>query len=126
VTGGVLSFLALWVTSWVFAPPADLGAQMRGIARAVDGRVGASALLVETVELVSLNGRQSFPMQSVYKVPIAIAVLQRVDAGRLRLDQPVRVERSDIAPAPLYSPLRKKHPRGDAIAEQGRRNRAGS
>jgi beta-lactamase class A len=37
-------------------------------------------------------------MQSVYKFPIAMAVLAQVDQGKLKLDQKVRVEESDVVP----------------------------
>jgi beta-lactamase class A len=35
-------------------------------------------------------------MQSVYKFPIAMAVLAQVDRGKLKLDQKIRVEASDV------------------------------
>jgi beta-lactamase class A len=35
-------------------------------------------------------------MQSVYKFPIAMAVLAQVDQGKLKLDQKIRVEASDV------------------------------
>ena len=55
-----------------------------------------TATVLETGESVSLNGNQRFPMQSVYKFPIAMAVLAQVDQGKLKLDQQIRVEASDI------------------------------
>jgi beta-lactamase class A len=58
--------------------------------------VGFTATVLETGESVSLNGDQRFPMQSVYKFPIAMAVLDRVDRGKLKLDQKIRVKTSDI------------------------------
>jgi beta-lactamase class A len=60
------------------------------------GRVGVTAIVLETGESVTLNENQRFPMQSVYKFPIAMAVLAQVDQGKLKLDQKVRVEASDI------------------------------
>jgi beta-lactamase class A len=52
--------------------------------------------VIETEESVTLNGNQQFPMQSVYKFPIAMAVLAQVDQGKLKLDQKIRVEPSDV------------------------------
>lgn len=43
-------------------------------------------------------------MRSVYKLPIAISTLRRVDAGQLRLDSLVTVTAADFAPN--HSPLR--------------------
>jgi beta-lactamase class A len=67
---------------------------------------------VETGELVALNGKERFPMQSVYKFPIAMAVVHQVDEGILKLDQKVKVAVADLVPKGLRSPLRDKYPPG--------------
>jgi beta-lactamase class A len=74
----------------------ELRSRIEQIAQTAQGRVGATAMVLETGQSVSLNGEQRFPMQSVYKFPIAMAVLAQVDQGKLKLDQRVRVERSDV------------------------------
>jgi beta-lactamase class A len=51
-------------------------------------------------------------MQSVYKLPIAMAVLNQVDRGALSLDQNVRVEKEDLVGAGQHSPVRDKTPNG--------------
>jgi beta-lactamase class A len=90
------------------------GLQMRfeSIAKDAKGRVGAAVELIETGEAVSLNGSEKFPMQSVYKLPIALAVLQRVDEGSFDLEQRVEVTTNDLVPKPVQSPLRDAHPFG--------------
>jgi beta-lactamase class A len=55
-----------------------------------------TATVLESGESVSLNGNQRFPMQSVYKLPIAMAVLNQVDQGNLTLDQKIQIEANDI------------------------------
>lgn len=45
-------------------------------------------------------------MGSVYKFPIALTVLKRVDSGTLRLDQEVTIQPKDFAPG--WSPLRDR------------------
>ena len=53
----------------------------------------------------SHRGAESFPMQSVFKLPLGIAVLQAVEAGKLKLDQPITIHRREFS---LYhSPLAK-------------------
>jgi beta-lactamase class A len=74
----------------------ELRSRIEQIAQTAQGRVGATAMVLETGQSVSLNGEQRFPMQSVYKFPIAMALLAKVDQGKLKLDQRVRVERSDV------------------------------
>ena len=74
----------------------DLRNQIEQISHAAQGRVGVTATLLETGESVTLNGNKRFPMRSVYKFPIAMAVLAQVDQGKLKLKQKIRVETSDI------------------------------
>jgi beta-lactamase class A len=74
----------------------ELRVRIEQISQAARGRVGVKATVLETGESVALNGNQQFPMQSVYKFPIAMAVLAQVDRGKLKLDQKIRVEASDV------------------------------
>ncbi|MBD1936749.1 class A beta-lactamase, subclass A2 [Microcoleus sp. FACHB-68] len=74
----------------------ELRERIEQISHAAQGRVGVTATVLETGESVTLNGNQQFPMQSVYKFPIAMAVLAQVDQGKLKLDQKIRIENSDV------------------------------
>lgn len=82
------------------------------IARGLVGRVGVYAELIETGESVSYNAARRYPMQSVYKFPIAMAVLAQVDKGALSLEQDVEVDTAEYIPDRGHSPLRDKYPRG--------------
>src|SRR6267378_432493 len=75
-------------------PFPGLQSQFEKIAPAAKGRVGVAAQLLESGETADLHGDEHFPMHSVYKLPISMAVLQRVDRGELKLDQLVRAELS--------------------------------
>lgn len=86
------------------------------IAKAADGRVGAAVELLETRESVSFNGREHFPMQSVYKFPIAMAVLHEVDKGALKLDQMIQFTTNDLVPTEVHSPVRDSHPLGGELS----------
>ena len=101
----VLSILisSLCVGGFAQAPVADVSLQRleREIARlasSAGGIVGASAIHVESGRRISVNGDARFPMASVYKVPIAIQLLARVDQGEVKLDQKVELKPSDIRP----------------------------
>lgn len=76
----------------------ELQSRIEQIAQTAQGRVGVTATILETGQSVTLNGEQRFPMQSVYKFPIAMAVLAQVDQENLKLDQIVRIEESDLVP----------------------------
>lgn len=92
-----------------------LSKDLAAIASEVDGTLGAAAILVETGERVALNGDAHFPMQSVYKAPIGMAVLHAVDLGKLSLDAPIRVDVADMVPAGMHSPLRDRSPKGGTV-----------
>jgi beta-lactamase class A len=95
--------------------PARLRQRFEEVARAPDGPVGAAAVIIEGGEAVSFNGSRRFPMQSVYKLPIGMAVLREVDEGRLSLAQKISVRPEDLVPERLHSPLRDANPRGVEI-----------
>jgi beta-lactamase class A len=90
----------------------ELQNQLEQIASAAKGRVGVSAMVLETGESVSLNPQDHFPMQSVYKLPIGMAVMSQVDAGKINLDQKVRVNKADFIGRASHSPIRDKYPNG--------------
>jgi len=85
---------------------------VEAVARSIDGKLGVAMLGLETRESFPFNGDHRFPMQSVYKFPLAMAVLELVDKGRLSLGQAVRVAPADLLPD-TWSPLRDANPRGD-------------
>ena len=90
----------------------ELQRQIEQIASAAKGKVGVAAVVLETGETVSLNPHDHFPMQSVYKLPISMAVMKLVDAGKLKLEQKVRVTKDDFGSRGQHSPIRDKHPNG--------------
>ena len=94
----------------------ELQKQIEQIASAAKGHVGVEAIVLETGEIVSFNPHDHFPMQSVYKFPIAMTVLQAVDNGKLKLDQKARVEKSDFVGQAQHSPLRDQNPNGADIS----------
>jgi beta-lactamase class A len=97
---------------------AELVARITQIAATAKGRVGVDAVVLETGKTVSLVPDEHFPMQSVCKLPIAMAVLAQVDAGKLKLDQIVRVGKSDLVGPNMYSPIRDKNPNGTKLSVQ--------
>ena len=89
--------------------------EIEQITLAAKGRVGVAAVVLETGETVSLSPHDHFPMQSVYKLPISMAVLKQVDAGKIKLDQKVSVTKKDFVRAGQNSPIRNKYPNGTEI-----------
>ena len=69
-----------------------------------DAVIGVSAVHLESGQRLSIRGDEPFPMGSVYKFPIVLTALQRVDTGTLKLDQQITIEPHDFSPG--WSPLR--------------------
>ncbi|NOT48343.1 MAG: class A beta-lactamase [Acidobacteria bacterium] len=95
-------------------PPADveLEKQFAEIAKDAKGKVGVAAVVLETGENASLNGGEKFAMQSVYKVPISMAVMKQVDAGKFKSDQEIEITKEDFVLAGQGSLIRDENPNG--------------
>ncbi|MGE5621035.1 MAG: class A beta-lactamase, subclass A2 [archaeon] len=91
----------------------DVEKDIKKIAEATKGHVGVGLLVLETGESAWLNKDDHFPMQSVYKFPIGMAVLAQVDAGEIGLDEMVTVQKSELVGFAQHSPIRDKHPEGN-------------
>lgn len=78
------------------AAPAALAASLQAIARQFDGTLGIAVRSVDAGWLASAGTAASLPQQSVSKLWVAMAVLDARDAGRLTLDDPVRITRDDL------------------------------
>jgi beta-lactamase class A len=83
--------------------------QIREIAKDARGKVSVACSLPKSSLNCDLSRHAHPPMQSVFKLPLAIAVLHQVEAGKLYLDQPVRFLPEDRIPH-AYSPLQDKYP----------------
>jgi beta-lactamase class A len=89
-----------------------LQTELAKIAEAAKGRVGVGAVMLETGEAAYLDGHGQYPMQSVYKLPIAMAVLKMVDEGKVRIDQEVSITPDDFVRQGFHSPIRNANPQG--------------
>jgi beta-lactamase class A len=69
-----------------------------------DATVGYAAVDLETGRTISSNATDRFPMASVFKFPVALVVLQRVDTGEFKLDGPITIQPSQFSRG--HSPLR--------------------
>lgn len=77
-------------------------------------RVGLVIENADGSERAAIAPHDDFPTQSVYKFPIALAVLEKVDRGELSLKELIAVSRSELRPG-TWSPLREKYPAGKTV-----------
>jgi beta-lactamase class A len=94
----------------------DLQTQFAQIASAANGRVGVAAVMIETDDAAYFNEGEHFPMQSVYKLPIAMAVFKQIDDGKIKLDQKVKIDKTDFVGKGQHSPIRDKYPNGAELS----------
>src|SRR5690242_12455028 len=94
---------------------AQLAAEVQQIAAITKGPVGAGFELLGTNESAFVEGQRHFPMQSVYKFPIAILVLREVDAGKLSLDQLIAIKPADFVSDREFT-IRRKYPQGAELS----------
>lgn len=96
-----------------FSAPAQLSRKIAQIAAQAQGPVGVACSLPGTKLDCDLQPDRPLPMQSVYKLPTAMAALHAVEQGKLRLDRKLRFLPSDIQAPDEYSPLKDAHPQGN-------------
>ena len=54
-------------------------------------------------------------MQSVYKLPISMAVMKHVDAGKIKLSDKITISKDDLVGRVAQSPMRLRHPNGATL-----------
>jgi beta-lactamase class A len=90
----------------------DVVMKIRAIINPLKGHVGVGIMDLDADYSVTVNGLEQFPMQSVYKFPLAIAILNMVDEGRLSLEQNVHIPGGSLD-TNTWSPLVTDFPNQD-------------
>jgi len=111
----VTAFLFLFIIGRASAQTTDaLRQKLQQIVSTKNAVVGVSIIGNNGKDTLSLNGARHFPLQSVFKFHIALAVLSQIDKGKFSLDQKIKIEKKDLLPD-LYSPIREKYPNGASL-----------
>ena len=109
-----LAISFLFVLSASLSHAQDLLGQIRSIEPEAKGIVGVSIIGLESRDTLNYNAHSRLVMHSVMKFPIAMTVLHLVDKGKYKLDQKMKVRKSDLRPN-TWSPLRDKFPDGAEV-----------
>jgi len=110
------TLLLLLITSCQSSNNTDvLRSKIEQIIKDKNAVVGVSIIGTNGKDSVSLNGDWRFPMQSVFKFHIALAVLSEVDKGNFSLDQKIVISKDDLLPEDFWSPLRDENPNGGSF-----------
>jgi len=104
--------LSLLFIQNIFPQTDSLRRKISEIISSYDAVTGIAVINLSTNDTLTINGNEKFPMQSVYKFPLALAVLNQVDNGKFSLDEKILIKKSDLLEN-TWSPLRDKYPRGN-------------
>src|SRR5262245_26819705 len=82
---------ALLLAAPAFASAGSLQQKLESIARGVPGTLGVAVLDLDRGTRVAIRGDEPAPMASVFKLPLAVAVLRRTQEQSIGLFTPVHV-----------------------------------
>ncbi len=86
----------------------ELYAMVDSLAKKIPAKLGVAMLNIETGDTFSYNGYEHMPMQSTYKFPLALMVMDEIDKGRLDLQGETLISKS-MMDEETHSPLRDKY-----------------
>jgi beta-lactamase class A len=110
------SLLFLLIFSQSSAQTTDsLRQKIKQIISTKNAVVGVSIIGNNGKDTLSINGERHFPLQSVFKFHIALAVLSQIDKRKFSFAQEIKIDKKDLLPN-LYSPLRDEYPNGATLA----------
>jgi beta-lactamase class A len=101
-----------WVSAFtaLMAAQAPLSQQIAQLAVPAKGKISVSCSLPGSALNCDLNAAAKPPMQSVFKLPLAMMALHLVEQKTLDLDAPLRFRPEDRIVPRAYSPLQDKYP----------------
>lgn len=96
---------------------AQLTERLKTLCRDVDGDIGVAVIQVETGWTAQIEGAKQLPLYSVFKLPLAVTVLQDFEEKKLTLDKKVRIAPEDVAPGAQFNTDLWRKPTEKTVAE---------
>lgn len=109
------SFIALLIMPEILFAQASQSTLKEKINYIIDTAGGKFGVGVQGVDFKAgfvINGERGYPMQSVFKFPLALAILHLVDEGKLNLDQKFHIPKEKLDKK-TWSPMVKDFPDQD-------------
>ncbi len=111
----IVAILFLLAAEQTFAQSkADLKRQIEQIVSAKKATVGVAVVGGDGNDEIVVNGNRRYPMQSVFKFHIGLAMMTEIDKGKFSLDQKIEIKKSELLPG-LWSPIREAFPEGTSM-----------
>jgi beta-lactamase class A len=96
---------------------AQLNERLKTLCSSASGDFGVAVIHVETGRTALIEGAKQLPLYSVFKLPLAVAVLKDVEQKRLLLDKKVRVTPEDVTPGSQFNTDLWRKPSEKTVAE---------
>lgn len=108
----IASILFLLISNQSRAQSIDaLRQEIQQIISAKEAHVGIAISGNAGRDTLSIHGDDHYPMQSVFKFHIGLAMLAQIDKGNFSLDQEIEIQKKDLI-QDIYSPIRDTYPNG--------------
>jgi len=92
---------------------AEAAGPLSDVERRFGIHLGVYASDIRSGKTLAYRAHERFPMASTVKVPVVMAVLDRVDRGKESLQRAIRFTRSDLVTS--YSRIAREHPDGGVL-----------
>ncbi|MBB6502601.1 class A beta-lactamase, subclass A2 [Pedobacter cryoconitis] len=90
----------------------QLQEKIKHIIDTAGGKIGVGVQGIDFKDGFIINGNHGYPMMSVFKFPLAFAILQKVDKGELKLSQKFHMPKEKLD-TNTWSPMVKDFPNQD-------------
>ena len=90
----------------------ELREELNQIVKTKNATLGLSVKGIEDKDTLSINGNLKAPLMSVFKFHIALTVLNKVDEGKLSLEQKIFIKKKDLH-EDTWSPMKNDFPEGN-------------
>jgi beta-lactamase class A VEB len=88
--------------------------KIENVLKTKNAKVGVAIFKSNEKDTLKINDDFHFPMQSVMKFPIALAVLSEIDKGDLSFEQEIEITPQDLL-SNTWSPIKEKFPNGTTL-----------
>jgi len=92
----------------------SLTLKIENVLKTKNAKVGVAIFKSNDKDTLKINNDFHFPMQSVMKFPIALAVLSEIDKGNLSFEQEIEITPQDLL-SKTWSPIKEEFPNGTTL-----------
>ena len=107
-----LSFLLVLISISSFSQISTIKDKINNVINNKNAGIGVAILDLNSNESVVINGEEHFPMQSVFKFPIALKVLNDVDNDKIKLSDSIFISSAELKKK-TWSTIQEKYPNGN-------------